>query len=380
MRKLDLQRLDEALSFRICKGMAENDFLGLSVILRQNGEKIYEKNFGFCDVEKTKPMEFSSLFRIASMTKPVTAVAVLMLAERGLIDLNAPVEQYLEEFKGLRRGTLDENGVPVALGELNCKPTVTHLLTHSALLDFGRLFDVQFERMPRSTRNDFWQSLLFCSDFLVEEDAGSHHAYSPTFAFDLLAAIIERVCGRPYETFMTEEIFSPLGMKNTTFSPTDPQWARMVNMHGKKDGKSILAVTYEGCVFEDYPPSHPLGGAGLASTAEDYDRFASMLLNGGEFDGRRYLNKETVKRMATIPFLGLGGSHHQWGLGVRVVENDQRTLPVGSFGWSGAYGSHFWVDPENQITAVFMRNSRYDGGGESLLNQNLERDVMSALE
>lgn len=379
MKKINVELLQKNLFCRFSEEFDQNNLLGISVLLRQEGEVIYRNNFGYFDVAKTKRLDSSALFRIASMTKPVTAAAVLMLKDRGLLDLDVPVEYYLPRFANLKRGERSETGELILKGPLSRKPTVKHLLTHSALIDFGPLFALQERKMSQKEKRNLGDSLSFYSELFLEKEPGMQHAYSPTVAFDILAGIIEAVAGKPYEDFMNEELFAPLGMRDTTFSPTEAQNSRMIEMHNKVDGTCVRGNTYDGCVFEDYPPSHPLGGAGLASTVGDYDRFAAMLLNGGEWEGRRYLAKDTVKLMATIPFPGLKGSHHQWGLGVRVVACDDGILPRGSFGWSGAYGSHFWVDPENRITAVFMRNSRYDGGGESLMNQNFEKDVMSAL-
>ena len=112
----------------------------------------------------------------------------------------------------------------------------------------------------------------------------------------------------------------------------------------------------------------------------DYDRFAQMLVNGGELEGVRLLSAESVKRMGSPWIPQLEGSSNRWGFGVRVIDNEKKILPIGCFGWSGAYGTHFWVDPENKITAVYMKNSQHDGGGGAQTSCNMERDVVASME
>ena len=122
-------------------------------------------------------------------------------------------------------------------------------------------------------------------------------------------------------------------------------------------------------------PAFASGGAGLVSTLDDYRHFASMLLHGGEYGGRRYLSPRALRLMRTPEYPHLTGTTNRWGLGVRVIDNEEKILPVGCFGWSGAYGTHFWVDPANRVTAVYMKNSHYDCGGGALTGKHFEADV-----
>ena len=153
-------------------------------------------------------------------------------------------------------------------------------------------------------------------------------------------------------------------MLSTTFSPSESQWKQIMTMHNKVDGKSETGLTQSGCVFESFPCEHKLAGAGLASTLSDYSEFAIMLLNKGKTNNRTIISEKafSIFSNAYVPEKIMPGNE-RWGLGVRViVKDDYNDLPVGSFGWSGAYGSHFWIDPENNICAVFMKNSKFDGG------------------
>ena len=154
-------------------------------------------------------------------------------------------------------------------------------------------------------------------------------------------------------------------------------------MHDRVDGKNALGVTWDGCVFENIPATHFLGGAGLASSLEDYTHFARMLLQGGEFAGNRILKPETVALMATphVPQRVAIDPLKQWALSVRTVVSDQHPTRVkGSYGWSGAYGTHFWVDPENKIAAIILKNCRFVGGSSAVSSAEFEADVTAALK
>ena len=151
-------------------------------------------------------------------------------------------------------------------------------------------------------------------------------------------------------------------------------------MHIKENGKSGVFEMKEGCVFENVPVTHYLGGAGLISSLDDYTSFAKMLLNKGEINGNRVISEKAVKLISTpqVPESIMPGNE-RWGLGVRVITSENyRYLPVGTFGWSGAYGTHFWIDPVNSIAAVYMKNSMYDGGSCAVTAANFEKDVFNS--
>ena len=169
-------------------------------------------------------------------------------------------------------------------------------------------------------------------------------------------------------------------MKDTTFVPSEEQWARMIKMHDLVDGKAVEGFIPKGYVSRDIPCTNYLGGGGLVSTLGDYWNFAEMLLGGGVFKGRRVISEESVRALSSpqIPE-ELQPGVARWGLAMRVVVGEHRR-PVGSYGWSGAYGTHFWVDPENKITAVYMKNSFYDGGSGAKTSAEFEKDVYASFE
>ena len=181
----------------------------------------------------------------------------------------------------------------------------------------------------------------------------------------------------PYNEFVEQGIFKPLGMVDTTFTPTDEQWDRMVHMHDLKDGVCSFHPLQKH-TFGNYPLSYFCGGAGLVSTVSDYEKFAEMLLCEGKGrDGAEVLRAETVRlmRRVAVPDSIMPGNQ-KWALSMRVIlEPTYGRLPVGTYGWSGAYGTHFWVDPENQVVGIYMKNSFYDGGSCALTAANFEKDV-----
>ena len=215
----------------------------------------------------------------------------------------------------------------------------------------------------------------------LDFEPGSMQAYSGTGAFDVLTKIIELVTGEDYLQFLDREIFKPCDMVDTTFILSDQQAERLVDMHYKKDGQNSLFQMVSGCTFENFPATHYLGGAGLLSTLRDYCNFAKMLLNKGKVSGGRILKEESVQMLGSQQISrDIMPGETQWGLGVRVItDNTHPFLPKGCFGWSGAYGPHFWIDPDNNIFAVYMKNSRFDGGASNESARNFESAVYNVL-
>lgn len=326
-----------AVENRIKQDLISGHIDGAAVSVLKAGKVLYENQFG--------NITENSLFRIASMTKPITGAGVMLLAERGALQLTDPVVKYLPGF-------------PTEL-------QIRHLLTHTSGLSQSAyaagITDVY--RADPNLLTDYIGSLPF------DYAPGTHAEYNPVAAFHLLAAIAEQVASVDFPSFLEQEIFAPCAMTNTTFLPSKEQWARLVPLQNAKPG----------CIFEGYPVSNPLAGAGLVSSLADYKNFATMLLNRGSFGGKQLLKEETVLKMTTpqVPESVQPGSV-RWGYSVRVVTGQNR-LPAGSFGWSGAYGTHFWVDPQNEIIGIYMKNSLVDGGANAVTAANFEKDVYTSL-
>ena len=377
MRYLDRDTLKERIEKRANEDVSSGRVGGIALSVHQNGETVYENFFGSASLTEQIPITDGSVFRIASMTKPVTAVAALILAEKGLLALSDPVEKYLPFFSRLPLVKLEE-GKLVSCGIAKGKPTVLNILTHTSGIGGGKIGSIQYRTMSGEEKADLHKAVEFHARAGVQFEPSSEVLYSGTPAFDVLAAVIEKVSGKAFGDFLKENIFDPLSMTDTCFDPSPEQWARMIEMHDYVGGKAASGQTYDGCVFEDIPTSHPLGGAGLVSTLRDYSRFAEMLLNGG----MGVITPQSVKLMSTphVPHARQPKSR-RWGLGVKVVTDEMgESLPIGAYSWCGAYGTHFWVDSENRITAIYLKNSQYDGGGGSVTGTNFERDVTLSLK
>ena len=373
MRYLDEKRLVSNIESRMRGNMEAGIISGASVWIWQDGKELYRRHFGEGVNEKT-------VYRLASMTKPITGVAAGKLLETGKLSLQDPVDKYFPEFRELPM-VAEKDGELVKVGKPEKLPTVLHLLTHTS--GFGGVVEGIQQRQIDSESNATLQNAVrYFSKAGIGFEPFTNVMYSGRAAFDVLAGIIERITDTPYDQYVKENILDPCGMVDTTFAPTKEQWERMIPMHDRVDGKACVGRTVDGYVFENVPVTHFAGGAGLASTLEDYTHFARMLLNGGEFAGNRILKPETVALMATphVPE-SLMPAPKRWGLSMKVVTREEYgRLPVGCFGWSGAYGTHFWVDPENKITAIYLKNSRYDGGSGAITSAEFEEDVTNALK
>lgn len=376
MRKLNKELLAENLEKRIENDISLNNVCGVSVLVKQSGTIIYKNHFGTVSPESQTPVSDETMFRLASMTKPITGVAAMILVDRGLLSLDDTIDKFIPAFSSPY--ILDENGEKIYVDQ---KITVKHLLTHTSGIGSGSQWKKSVELLTPQDRSSVRNFVDFISKRPLSYIPGTKTEYSGVAAFSVMTYIIEQLSGKDYESFLKDEIFTPCEMKDTTFAPSDEQWARVITMHDKKDGKSVIGETWKGCAYNAYPPSNPLGGAGLVSSLNDYMNFADMLLAGGVFGGNRIISDESFKMLSTpqvSPEIQSG--FRRWGLSMRVITNESYArLPVGAFGWSGAYGTHFWVDPTNEIVGIYMKNSRFDGGSGAKTAANFERDVAAAL-
>lgn len=357
--------------------LSADKLYGSAYIVIQKNEVVYKECFGTTSPSTTTPVSEKTIFRIASMTKPVTAVAALILSERGLISLSDPVSKYIPELSDLRITSLND-GVLTELGKAKRCPTLSEVLSHSSGIgsDLGGKMALATEYDKSTVEN----TVKFLAKVGLDFEPGSKAQYSSTAAFDVIACIAEKVTGVDYRTFLKREIFEPCGMSDTDFLPTDEQWGRFIAMHTRVNGKGTVRKMKDGCVFTDYPATRSVAGAGLFSTVSDYALFAKMLLNKGLAENKRIIDDKTLS-LINEPRISTSDPRNYWGLAVRVVvDAGYPYLPVGSYGWSGAYGSHFWIDPENEIAAVFMKNSCFDGGASNESALNFERAVSESLE
>ena len=379
MSVLDIMLLKNNIEKAARYDFENSKVFGSAYCVIQGSDVVYQKCFGTVSAGSTQSVTENTIFRMASMTKPITAAAILILIERGLLSLDDKVSEFLPEFRDIHITQITQNGL-TDLGKAQNEITVCNLLTHTSGIGTDPLKE---QKMTYNDKKSIDSAVEFYSKIGLDFEPGTKQQYSPFAAFDVSAKIIEKVSGTDYHDFLMQEIFEPCGMSNTTFTPTREQWNAVIAMHNKIDGKNCDEKMNDDCVFSDFPQTHYLGGAGLVSTLADYSKFAQMLLNKGKVPTKQIIGEDTLRLMST-PFVSeeiMPGSE-RWGLGVRVivkVREDYENLPLGAFGWSGAYGTHFWIDPANNIAAVYMKNSLFDGGAGNESARNFEKAVNDSL-
>ncbi len=305
---------------------------------------------GLADIASNRPMTTDTLFWIASMTKPVTGVAVLMLQDEGKLKASDPVAKYLPAFASLKT----PSGQAANL-------TITQILTHTSGLGEA---DAAGAREARTLAD--LEKLWLAAP--MQYEPGSQWRYTQS-GINAAARIVEVVSGRPFDVFVQERIFDPLGMKDTTFYPTDAQRQRLVTAYTKNKDTGRLEVTppRAGYGTRNGPP---LGNGGLFSTAPDYARFAQMLLNGGALDGRPYLSADAMSLLTTpltgdLPTgffqteaWGKRGANYGWGLSTSILKTPHdgaaSMLSPGTYGHGGAWGTQAWIDPVKGVAYILM--------------------------
>jgi len=352
-----LQRIHELVQ----RHMDLGDIAGGVMLVARKGQVAYVDVQGTMDLETKKPMARDTVFRMASMTKPVIGTAVMMMLEEGKLTLGDPISKYIPEFKNQKVAILQEPGGRGNPPKFYTVPasrdiTIKDLMTHTSGLSSGPMGQSEVaknRRKPTETLADYVPRLGLTP---LEFQPGTRWMYSPSDGIDVLARIVEIVSGVPLNQFLKQRIFDPLDMPNTSHYPTDAQMPRLVTAYTK--GEKGLVKNQNSLSMSS--KVYFAGGGGLVSTIDDYSHFAQMLANGGELFGHRLLSPRTVKLMSSvhIPSTLPGRTTGEgFGLTVRVMQDaiaGNHRVSNGSFGWSGAYGTHFWVDPQEDIVAVMF--------------------------
>ena len=342
----------------------EGRIAGAVGMVLSNGKLAYVDAWGMRDLEAGDVMEEDDLFKICSMTKPVASVAVMTLYEEGHFFLSDPIGRYLPALANLRVANLAEAsaGQEIPTERARRQVTIHDLLRHTSGFTYGDLSNTVVDAVYRE-REILYQPTLEDQVAALGEipllyQPGTQWNYS--VSVDVLGRLVEVVSGQPFDVFLRERIFDPLGMADTGFRVPDSKSDRVAPTYGHSGPDRALGPGDASIC--DLPPTLFSGGAGLRSTAQDYARFAQMLLNGGELDGARILGRKTVELMTVdhleegMPtgFLSPGWS---FGLGFTVkTEAGLDGLPssVGEYNWIGIQGTSFWVDPEEDLVGVFM--------------------------
>jgi len=345
----------------------EGKVAGMVAMAARYGQAMYAKCFGMMDIEAGKPMQFDTLFRIYSMTKPITSVAVLMLYEEGRFQLTDPVSRFIPEFEDLRV-LVRETESGIELADLEQPVTIWHLLTHTSGLGYG--WD-ESDRLNGMYHKRLWPFFANQSDATLEEmvqqvtrlplahQPGSAWRYS--VANDVLGYLVQVISGVPFQEFLKQRIFEPLGMVDTGFHVPEINIARFAANYGPGENGGLELIDALATSQYARPTRAPFGGSGLVSTAGDYMRFAQMLLNKGELDEVRLLGRKTVELMTVSHCHPVGdpvhGEHSGYGLGVRVLEDVAKFRCLGStgeYGWAGGATTYFWVAPQEQLIGLLM--------------------------
>ncbi len=350
-----------------------NGFSGAVTLVARNNKVAWLHSQGLMDIASGRPMQKDSVFRIMSMTKPIVAFSIMMMMEEGLVRLDDPVSRFIPKLGGLRvASATNPNGV-----KAEREFTVKDLLTHTSGLMSGpqsnRAVSVEFT--PKATLANVLPQLGTAP---LEFQPGSRWAYSPMFGFDVLARIVEISSGLDFGSFVQQRIFDPLNMDDTYFyrNTAHPNLTTLYRIENGELVENPDMPFINGAYFS--------GGGGLFSTAEDYLQFALVLLNDGELNGERLLGRRTMEIMRSA-FIedSLPGRNpgEGYGLGVRVITDavaNHTWLSTGSFGWSGAFNTHFFVDPEEEIVGIYMTQVTGFPGAFTLMD-DFETAVMQAI-
>lgn len=345
---------------------------GFITLIARKGQVIHYETCGQRDVEHGLPMEKDTIFRIYSMTKPITSVALMMLYEQGKFQLFDPVSKYIPEF-GKTKVLKGMSFMGPELVGQETPMTIHHLLTHTAGLSYGFYYDSIIDEQYRHSAFrdpslELGEKMRRMASLPLRFQPGTHWFYS--IATDVCGYLVEVLSDMPFQDFLQENIFDPLGMIDTAFYVSEDKLDRFAALyqHNFLDGSFHL--------FEGSPhipkqkftvmPNSPSGGGGLISTTEDYLKFAQMMANKGELEGIRLLGRRTIEYMAQnhlkpelMPFghgsdmkYGMG-----FGLGVSMVLDPAQTevmSSVGNYGWGGAAATNFWVDPVEDMVCIIM--------------------------
>jgi CubicO group peptidase (beta-lactamase class C family) len=351
-----------------------NDFSGAVTLVARKGRIVHFETHGLADVESHKPMSKDTLFRLASMTKPVTAVSILMLLEEGKLVLSDPISKFIPEYKNPKVAVWSLPNDPAGAG-LRLVPaareiTVQDLLTHTSGLANG------FE----GPAGDFVRRANLPSGGSLEErvkraaslplnfQPGSQWEYSPSTGFDTLGRIVEILSGMSLEQFFKTRVFDPLGMKDTFFTVPQARQADLAVAYTK--GAEGLTRPQPAAARAETGGPYFSGAGGLTGSAADYLAFSQMLLNGGQLNGVRLLGRKTIELMTSdatgpLDLRNYAGDQvlkgYGFGLGVRVRRStgDNGWMgSIGDYGWAGALGTYFWIDPKEQLIGIVMIQTR----------------------
>lgn len=365
---------------------------GMVAFIARHGKVGYSQAIGDMDVAQHTPMRIDGVFRIYSMTKPVIAVGILMLAEQGKLRLDDPVTKFVPAFGNTQ--VYDGGGASNPSVKALARPiTIQHLLTHTSGLTYGAFGETPVDSIyrranlldPSRTVEQFADSIARMPLLFQPGDAWTY-----SMAIDVLGRIVEVASGRPLDQFLQQEIFSPLGMRETSMHVLPAMEGRIPVLYSRGPNGALRPAAQ--LLAANFQPSGRFlsGGGGLLSTPADYLRFAQMLLNGGELDGTRILNRESVSMMtrnllppSLTPIVSPMVGHAGYGYGLAgavLVDSALSGLPgsPGIYRWWGLMGTFFWIDPKSDLIGMVW--TQFSTGRVYPLEQDFQRLVYAAVQ
>jgi CubicO group peptidase (beta-lactamase class C family) len=371
-----LMRVHDAVQRHIDAGSLS----GAVTLVARHAKIAHLEAHGLLDVESKKPMPKDGVFRLASMSKPITAVAVMMMVEEGKVRLNDPVSRFIPEFKSMKVAVAKPNargggaapagpggpgrgGPPpdVDLVSSTREITIRDLLTHGSGLLSGGLGNAAAGQAAVRGPNDTLATYIpKLGAVALDFQPGTLWRYSGLAGFDILSRVVEIASGKSFDQFLRERLFDPLGMKDTGFALTPTIQPRLVTLYRRGQNGLERVPDQSGLSSSTYFS----GAGGLVSTAEDYAQFGTMLVNGGELNGKRYLSPRTIELMTVNHTgdmaggqMGMSPKGIGFGLGVQVVEDPvaaDRRVSKGAWGWAGAYGTNVHIEPAADMVQIIL--------------------------
>lgn len=382
-----LQRIHDTVQRHI----DAHDISGAVTVVARKGKLAHLEAHGLMDIDSNKTMSKDAMFWIASMSKPITGTAILMLVEEGKVRLTDPVSKFIPEFRGLKVAVMEDR--PGGRGAVPAPPaaplfytvpatreiTIQDLLSHvSGLVSGGAASAAEAAKIARKPGEKLADYIPRLGSTPLDFQPGSRWSYSPGAGFETLGRIVEIASRQTFDVFLKQRIFDPLGMKDITFHPAAGLMPRVATMYHRQDG-TLKKVDTSARINNT---TYFSGAGGLMSDAEDYVQFGQMLANGGQLNGKRLLGTKTVELMSsifapdTLPGRPKGRS---FGLSVQVINDPiaaNTRISAGSYGWDGAFGTHFWVDPKEKMVGIIMIQT--DNPNREL-NGDFENAVMQAV-
>ena len=372
-----LKRVDDAMNEWVQKGWMQG---GEALIVR-NGKIVYYKTAGYNDLETKSSLQKDAIFRIASQTKAITSVAIMILFEQGKLLLGDPVSKYIPSYKNQR--VLDKYNAPdttYTTVPATREVTIKDLLTHTSGIGYAMIGSRESNAIYAKnkltagiggTNESLLEAMTRLGTLPLMHQPGQKWTYG--LNSDLLGCLVEVISGMPLNDFFRTNIFEPLGMKDTYFTIPKEKASRLVIMY-TEDSTGHLVKSKGGLLNGPVGPEYPLlektfysGGAGLSSTIYDYAVFLQMLLNGGEYNGKRIISRNTVRMMTMnqigeLPFR----ADDKFGLGFQIVSEKNGDTPAqpGTFSWGGAYATSYWVDPKEKMVMLLYRQLQRTTHGE----------------